>query len=104
MGKSMTGPDGIDIAAMMMAVGSLHSGRVEVTISPAGTGGAPCVKVTCVMTFDVLPGSSLPATVEVTSDWPCVAHRDLDAHIYHGLHKLDYAISDIYKQESYWQA
>jgi len=55
------------------------------------------------MSFDVLPGSSLPKVVIVESPWPCAEHRELDAHVYAGLHQLDFEISKVYKNEKLWQ-
>lgn len=102
VGKSMSGPDEIDVIAMAKAIGSLHSGHVELIVRPSGTGFSPSAGVICRITFDVLPGSALPSSVEVKSTWPCEAHRTLAAHLYDGLYRLDFAISKVYKNEELW--
>lgn len=102
MGKSLSGPDEIDVIAMMMAMGSLHSGRVELSVSPSGNGFVPHATTRCRILFDVLPGSALPAVVEVMEHWPCKDHNSLWAHLYAGLYALDLEISKVYQQEKLW--
>lgn len=100
MGKySSSGPDETDVMALMIALGTIHSGRVEVIMSPDGLGFTPKIEVTCRVTFDVLPGGALPRTVEVKNGWPCNAHRTMWAHVYDGLHRLDVAVQHAYEQE-----
>jgi len=55
------------------------------------------------MMFDVLPGSSVPEMVATDSVWPCSEHHDLAAHVYKGLHELDFEISKAYKNETLWK-
>jgi len=98
-----TGPDWIDVESMMRAISALHSGHVAVIVSPAGTGATGGVDVAASIIFDVLPGSSLPENVGVCKPWPCSTHKTLAAHAYSLMHELDYAISQVYKQESLWQ-
>lgn len=102
MGKSLSGPDAIDVMAMMMAMGTLHSGHVEVRLVLRGTGLTPSVMVQCLMCFDVLPGSALPPQVVSEAPWPCGEHKELLSHIYAGLHRLDYEVSQVYKNEALW--
>lgn len=101
-GKSSNGPDWTDIEMMMRALSSLHSGHVGVTILPRGIGSGGGLSIACSMMFDVLPGSSLPAAVSTESSWPCNSHQELAAHVFAGLHELDFEISKVYKQESLW--
>lgn len=103
MGKSTSGPDEIDVMAMMAALSALHSGRVELIMSLDGTGFVPLAKVLVVMNFDVLAGSSLPPQVAVECIWPCETHKKLWACVYNGLHVLDHAISKVYSQEELWK-
>lgn len=98
-----TGPDWIDVEMLMRAIGGLHSGHVAVIISPAGTGSSGGVDVAASMIFDVLPGSSLPATVAVSKGWPCTTHKTLAAHAFHTLHELDVEIGRTYKNEALWK-
>lgn len=95
----MNGPDGLDVAATMKALEALHTGHVEVVLSPDGIGFNASVSTICRMRFDVLPGSDLPPSVEVTGTWPCRDHKTLTSHLYAGLFQLDFAISKVYKQE-----
>jgi hypothetical protein len=97
MGKSSRVLDEIDVMAMISALGTVHSGRVEVRLSPAGLGFTPSVLVSCLATFDVVPGSSLPEEVRVEMAYPCKDHRSLYAHIYDGLYRLDSAIQTAYE-------
>jgi hypothetical protein len=101
--KSTNGPDWIDVEMLMRAIGGLHTGEVAVVVSPAGTGSSGGVDVAASMLFDVLPGSSLPASVVVHKIWPCATHKTLAAHAFALLHDLDYEISKVYKQESLWK-
>jgi hypothetical protein len=98
-----TGPDWIDLEMLMRALGGLHSGHVALIVSPDGTGSSGGVDVAGSMLFDVLPGSSLPASVAVHKRWPCATHKTLAAHSFSLLHELDYEISKVYKNESLWK-
>jgi hypothetical protein len=102
MGKSTSGPDETDVIGMMMAIGSLHSGHVELNVRQDGIGFSPSVVTSCQMHFNVLPGSSLPEIVGVEGKWPCPEHQTLWAHLYDGLYKLDFAISQVYQNEKLW--
>lgn len=101
--KSTTGPDWTDVEMLMRSIAAVHSGHVAVIISPAGTGPTGGVDVCASMIFDVLPGSSLPATVQSTAKWPCNSHATLAAHAFDGLHKLDFEIGQVYKNEELWK-
>lgn len=98
MGKSMMGPDEIDVMALMQAIQVVHHGLVEVVVRPAGLGFSPSVAVVCRATFDVVPGSRLPDIVEVSNPYPCPDHMSLYAHVYDGLYRLDAAIQRAYEQ------
>lgn len=84
----------------MLAIGQLHSARVEVIVSAHGT--VPCgpVKVSCVATFELLPGSALPKTVEVSATWPNVNNARLEDLAYNLLWQLDHQIGKTYEQRS----
>ena len=101
--KSTNGPDWIDVEMLMRAIGGLHSGHVAVIISPDGIGSSGGVDVAASMLFDVLPGSSLPASVAVHKSWPCATHKTLASHAFSLLHDLDFEISKVYKNESLWK-
>jgi hypothetical protein len=96
------GPDWIDVEMLMRAIGGLHSGHVAVIVSPDGIGSSGGVDVAASMIFDVLPGSSLPASVVAHGKWPCKDHKTLAAHAFATLHQLDFEISKVYKNESLW--
>ena len=93
----------VDIEMMSRAIGSVHSGTVEVVLSPHGTGFNGGVTVTCRMNLDVLPGSSLPATVVVVSEWPCKDCKTFWGHVFNGLYQLDQAVGKVYEQKSLWK-
>lgn len=95
---SSTGPDEIDVMALLTAIQTVHEGRIEVIVRRAGLGFGPGLTVICQATFNVLDGSSLPAQVVVENGWPCSEHATLWAHIYDGLHRLDAAIQRSYEQ------
>lgn len=100
---STKGPDWIDVEMMMRSLSSLHSGRAGFTVLPAGTGSSGGLSVACSMMFDVLPGSQVPECVTSVCDWPCNAHGTLAAHVFAGLHELDFQISKVYNQEGLWK-
>lgn len=101
--KSTNGPDWIDVEMLMRAIGGLHSGHVAVILSPDGIGSSGGVDVAASMLFDVLPGSSLPASVAVHGHWPCDKHKTLATHAFSLLHDLDFEISKVYRNESLWK-
>ncbi len=101
--KSTNGPDELDCETMMRALGALHSGHVGVMFSPLGTGSSGGVLVSAMMTFDVLPGSSLPGGVVAEGPYPCKDCKSFWGHVYSVLHALDFKIGEVYKQESLWQ-
>jgi len=103
MGKSTNGPDWTDVEMMLRSLSALHSGHAGFTVLPAGIGATGGLSVACSMMFDLLPGSSLPEIVSTESKWPCVDHADLAAHVFAGLHVLDFEISKVYKNESLWK-
>jgi len=93
----------VDAENMMRALGALHSGHVGLMFSPLGIGSSGGVLVTALMTFDVLPGSSLPAAVVAEGPYPCKECKTFWGHVYSVLHGLDEEIGRTYKQESLWQ-
>jgi hypothetical protein len=101
--KSSSGPDEIDVETMMRALGALHSGHVGLMFSPLGTGSIGGVLVTAVMTFDVLPGSSLPAAVTAEGKYPCSECKTFWGHVFSVLHGLDYQIGRVYQNETLWK-
>lgn len=101
--KSTNGPDWTDVEMLMRAIEGLHSARVAVVFSPAGTGATGGLDVAASCLFDVLPGSSLPESVGVNKGWPCNTHKTLSAHAFATLHELDYAISRVYTNEKLWE-
>lgn len=98
--KSTNGPDWIDLRAMMLAVGQLHTAEVELIVSPLGTGSTGAVQVKLVAHFDLLPGSSLPETVQVMGEWPHPDRKSLTDLAYNLIWQLDYQIGKAYNQMS----
>lgn len=101
--KSTNGPDWIDVEMLMRALEGLHSAHVALIVSPAGIGSTGGVEVAASALFDILPGSSLPATVAVHKKWPCKGHATLAGHCFAALHELDYRIGQTYKNEKLWE-
>jgi hypothetical protein len=101
--KSTNGPDEVDIETMMRAMGALHSGHVGLMFSPLGTGSTGGVLVQAMMSFDVLPGSSLPAAVVAEGPYPCKECGSFWGHAYSVLHALDCKIGQVYEQSSLWK-
>lgn len=102
--KSTNGPDWVDLRAMMIAMGVLHSAHVEVTVSPLGIGSTGCVQVTAAAIFDLLPGSSLPPEVEVRAEWPNARNAQLTDIAYNLLWQLDHEIGKVYEQGTLFEA
>ena len=100
--KSSKGPDWIDLRAMMVAMGAIHSAHVEVTVSPLGIGSTGSVTVRASAHFDLLPGSSLPETVESKAEWPNKRNATLEDLAYNLLWQLDYDIGKVYQQSGLW--
>ena len=103
MGKSTSGPDWTDVEMMMRAMSSLHSGAVGLTFLPRGIGANGGLGVGASIMFDVLPGSSIPESVNLIKDWPCTQHADLAGHCFALLHELDFKISQTYEQAILWE-
>lgn len=101
--ESTKSPDWTDNESMMRAMGSLHSGHVEVQVSPVGTGFGTGVQVEARMCFEVLPGSALPAVVKVVKPYPSNGHATMAACVFSLLYELDFEIGKVYKQESLWK-
>lgn len=101
--ESTTSPDWIDLETMMRALQGLHSAHVAVIVSPAGIGFGTGVEVVASAVFERLPGSSLPESVQVKTEWPNNDSATLQGAAYKLLFELDYAISRVYAQESLWQ-
>lgn len=101
--ESTKAPDWIDIEGYLRAMGALHSGHVGFLVRPHGTGFTGGLDIGAVMTFDVLPGSSLPKEVVVTRGWPCNEHQQLTSHVMALLYELDFAVGKVYNQSSLWK-
>lgn len=102
MGKYSSGPDEKDVETMMRAMGALHSGVVTLTVSPDGIGSNTGLKMTAMMHFNVLPGSSLPATVVHDSRYPCQNCASFWGHAFNALYGLDALVGKAYEQTELW--
>lgn len=98
MGKYSSGVGMTDVAAMMKAVGSLHTCEVEFHVRTHGKDQGGRMLIECVATFDLLPGSDLPVRVAVQHVWPTRAAATFDGLCYNLLWQLDYAIQKEYEQ------
>lgn len=100
---SSTGPDWTDVEIAMRVLGALHSGRVSVVFSPSGLGGNGGLNTSVRMEFDVLPGSSIPAVVNVDGRFPCPDCKTLEGHIFAGVYRLDHAIAKEFENAELWK-
>jgi len=100
---SSNGPDVLDVATIMCAIGTLHSAHVAVIISPCADGSTTGVDLALSAIFDVLPGSALPATVGVHSSYPNKKGTSLWGEIYAMCWMLDEEIGRTYKNEKLWE-
>lgn len=87
----------------MRSMEAVHSAHVAVIVSPDGIGSSGGVSVAASALFTVLPGSALPASVQVEKRWPCSTHATLEAHAFNLLHELDFRIGQTYKNEKLWE-
>jgi hypothetical protein len=99
---SSSGPDWVDVSTMMKAMSALHSGHVGLTVLPAGLGSSSGLSVSAAIMFDLLPGSALPPCVAVEAKWPASEAKTFAGFCFSLLHKLDFEVSRVYKQESLW--
>lgn len=100
--KSSNGPDWVDIESLMRAIGVLHSGNVNVRLLPDGIGSSGGMKVSAAIRFDVLPGSSVPPVVFVEDVFPSANCATIEGCVFGLLYRLDFAISQVYKNEKLW--
>lgn len=101
--NSVNAPDWTDVESLMRAIGGIHEGQVGCLVSPAGIGFNGGLHVVVSAAFDVLPGSSLPAFVDIEAPWPCDKHATLTAHIFSLLYDLDSAIGKAYMQKELFE-
>lgn len=101
--KPTNGPDWIDVMSLMSAISALHSGHVEVKEYLVGVGFDTTVMVQACMFFDILPGSQLPKTVKVESEFPSPEYATFAAHVFNLLYQLDFQIGKAYQQEKLWK-
>jgi len=100
---SSNGPDTLDVAAMMSAIGTLHSGHVALIVSPGGTGSPTTVDLAMSILLEVLPGSSLPSNIAAHTTWPNANGTSFWGEVYRLCLILDEEIGKVYKQESLWK-
>src|SRR6185436_4417936 len=67
---SSSGPDILDVNALMAAIGTLHSGHVALIVSPGGTGSPTTLDLAMSIILDVLPGAALPSTTAAQTTGP----------------------------------
>jgi len=101
--RSTNGPDATDVETLMRAIGGLHTGRVALQCSPIGIGSTGGLSISVMMTFDRLPGSSLPECVNAETQYPSKDGREFWGMVFELLYQLDYRISQVYKNEELWK-
>lgn len=96
--QSSNGPDWTDVLMTMNVLEQTHDCRVGLTVTTAGLAHNGSGKVTVFATFDVLPGSEIPARVEVAFTWPSGRGFGLVGSAYRALLELDYKVGGQYRQ------
>ena len=99
MGKSMSGPDLIDVEMMMRALEALHGGTVTLTVSPAGIGSTGGLAVVLGHAIEVVEGPAGMDLLTICNRWPCPVHKDFYSCIFEGLYRLDSKIGRSYEQQ-----
>jgi len=92
-----SGPDWIDLEALMRAIDSMHGGKTGLLISAEGIGGGTGLRVEIYTVFDALPGSVQLGEVKSVSVWPCGSDHGLVDHVFQGLYKHDREIGQQYR-------
>lgn len=100
MGKSTIGPEFTDVAMFLSALDALHGCRTELIITAGLNGKNGSMDVKLVSSFPVASGRPETQLVESTSEFPCVECSNLAMHIYNGLYRHDFAISQAYENKS----
>lgn len=99
--NALPGPDWMDIHRRVYDMQHVH--RVSIVLGISCTGWALQPK----FTFTCAAFSLLELDVDgievagVSADWPCNAHKTLESCIHNALYRLDWALSQAYKQNSF---
>lgn len=101
--ESSSGPDCLDVAMIMNAIGTLHSAHVACIVSPAGTSPGTSVDVALSALFETLPGSALNGGCAVHAEWPDKEGRSFWGLVFEMCWRLDSEISKVYKNETLWK-
>lgn len=99
-GVSHYSMDWTDLEMFMRALEGCHGGKVELVVTPAGISSSGGVSVTVQHTIAQVPGSELPAVVNVSQRFPNVHGKSMLDLIYDNLWRLDYKIGLTYKQKT----
>ena len=100
---SSSGPDVLDVMAVMSAIGTLHSAHVALIVSPDATSPGTSIELAVSALFDVLPGSSIPSGVGAHASWPNKKGTSFWGEVYALAWALDEEISKVYKNEELWK-
>ena len=100
---SSSGPDILDVNALMAAIGTLHSGHVALIVSPGGTGSPTTVDLAMSIILDVLPGSALPSNIAAHTTWPNANGTSFWGEAYRLCWILDEEISKVYQNGRLWE-
>jgi len=99
-----SGPDWTDIEAMMRSIEAVHGGKCGLLLSPDGIGSTGGYRVDLLLEQDMLPSTGAPGAIGIEQRWPCREHRTLEACVFAGLYRLDFAVAEAYKQSSFLDA
>lgn len=94
-----SGPDWIDVEALLRAIDALHGGKTGLLISAEGIGGGTGLRTEVYTVLELLPGSDQVVEVKTESVWPCGSGATLVNHIFQGLYRHDYEVCQAYRQE-----
>lgn len=104
LAKHTNGPDWTDVAMIMSAIGALHGCQVELCVTADIQGHNGSLKIVAIAHFELLPGSSLPETVQIVEHFPNLRAARMGEAAYNAVWQLDYAIGKAYNQQTYLKA
>lgn len=103
--ESSSGPDWVDVVMLAKAIETMHGVNVVIGLVATPFTG-PLFETHISAVKHESPASVVGAPVlDTRGAWPCPEHKTLQACIFDGLYKLDFAISkQFYSQENMWEA
>lgn len=98
MGKSLNGPDWVDVFMYARAIDMLHGSSTTFTIMYSGPHATSVASVAITSRWPILPGSQQLGEVTTTKGVVTAELSTLAAVVYNGLYTHDLAIGQAYQQ------